>query len=210
MVFSLYKSIVRRQYAPKRSEGNPLVLYNRGCFIAKVGLMELIEIILFIFPAYIANSAPVIFSGGGPLDLSLNLPDKRRLLGDSKTVRGTIGGLAAGFAIGALLSYFIPDYLASVTTLPQKLEISALMVSCAIFGDLLGSFFKRRLNIRPGEPLFVTDQLLFILTAILFTYLAKGFYLSLGDLGTIIIITLVMHILANVIAHKLSLKKVPW
>ncbi|HLC48084.1 MAG TPA: CDP-2,3-bis-(O-geranylgeranyl)-sn-glycerol synthase [Candidatus Norongarragalinales archaeon] len=172
--------------------------------------MELIEIILFIFPAYIANSAPVIFSGGGPLDLSLNLPDKRRLLGDSKTVRGTIGGLAAGFAIGALLSYFIPDYLASVTTLPQKLEISALMVSGAIFGDLLGSFFKRRLNIRPGEPLFVTDQLLFILTAILFTYLAKGFYLSLGDLGTIIIITLVMHILANVIAHKLSLKKVPW
>src|SRR3989344_3892413 len=77
MVFSLYKSIVRRQYAPKRSEGNPLVLYNRGCFIAKVGLMELIEIILFIFPAYIANSAPVIFSGGGPLDLSLNLPEAR-------------------------------------------------------------------------------------------------------------------------------------
>lgn len=172
--------------------------------------MELIELILFIFPAYIANSAPVIFSGWGPLDGSKNFFDKRRIFGDSKTIRGTIGGIAAGLAAGAILAYLVPAYLPTIPALDQKTIISALMVVGAIFGDLLGSFFKRRLGIEPGEPLFVTDQLLFILTAILFTYLVKGFYLSIGDLGIIVIITLVMHILANVIAHRLNLKKVPW
>ncbi|MEK6954817.1 MAG: CDP-2,3-bis-(O-geranylgeranyl)-sn-glycerol synthase [Candidatus Micrarchaeota archaeon] len=172
--------------------------------------MELFELILFILPAYIANSAPVLLSGMGPLDFGANFPDKRRILGNSKTIRGTIGGIIAGFAVGAILTYTMQSYLTQIMDPSQKLLITALMVVGAIFGDLLGSFFKRRLNIAPGEPLFVTDQLLFILTAILFTYIAKGFYLSIGDLGTVIIITLVMHILANVIAHRLNLKKVPW
>ncbi|MFH1750641.1 MAG: CDP-2,3-bis-(O-geranylgeranyl)-sn-glycerol synthase [Candidatus Micrarchaeota archaeon] len=172
--------------------------------------MDIIEIILFILPAYVANGAPVIFSGWGPLDRGALFLDKNRLLGDSKTVRGTIGGIASGLAVGGILSYFVLGYIPGILDLGQRMAITVLMVLGSIFGDLLGSFFKRRLNILPGEPLFVTDQLLFILTAILFTYAIQGFFLTIYDLGIILIITLVMHILANVIAHRLNLKKVPW
>jgi CDP-2,3-bis-(O-geranylgeranyl)-sn-glycerol synthase len=90
------------------------------------------------------------------------------------------------------------------------MAITFLMVLGAIFGDLLGSFFKRRLDIESGEPFFVTDQLLFILTAVLFSSLALGLFLSVYELAIIIVITFVVHIIANVIAHRLNLKKVPW
>ncbi|MFH0971885.1 MAG: CDP-2,3-bis-(O-geranylgeranyl)-sn-glycerol synthase [Candidatus Micrarchaeota archaeon] len=179
--------------------------------------MDLIEIILFIFPAYIANSAPVILSGWGPLDRNANFFGKR-LFGDSKTIRGTLGGLAAGLAVGALFSYFMPFYLREYAvgeklisyTVDQKLIITSLMVLGAILGDLAGSFFKRRLNIGPGEPLFVTDQLLFILTAVIFSSLYRGLFVSIYDLLVILGITLIVHVAANMIAHKLNLKKVPW
>ncbi len=173
-------------------------------------IMDLFEIILFIFPAYVANSAPVLLSGWGPLDANLKFLDGKRLFGDSKTIRGTFGGIAAGMIVGALFAYFVPSYLVNVELLETKLMITALMVVGALIGDLLGSFFKRRLDIQPGEPLFVTDQLLFIIMAIALSTIPQGFFLTIYDLGVILIITLVVHIVANRIAHALNLKKVPW
>jgi CDP-2,3-bis-(O-geranylgeranyl)-sn-glycerol synthase len=182
--------------------------------------MDLLQIILFIFPAYVANSAPVLLSGWGPLDRNALFADGKRLFGDSKTIRGTLGGIAAGLLVGAFFSYMLPIYMNDMPLLAEKINrevgqndkmaITFLMVIGAIFGDLLGSFFKRRLDIGSGEPFFVTDQLLFILTAVLFSSLALGLFLSVYELAIIIVITFIVHIIANVIAHRLNLKKVPW
>ncbi len=180
--------------------------------------MDIIELILFIFPAYVANSAPVILSGWGPLDHGALFTDGRRLLGDSKTIRGTLGGIIAGLIVGMAFILLWPSYLADqklgeqlfVFTPEQKLMVTIFMVLGAILGDLLGSFFKRRLEIEPGQPLLVTDQLLFILMAVALSTIPKGFFITIFDLLVVIGITLVIHILANVIAHRLNLKKVPW
>ncbi|MFH1443260.1 MAG: CDP-2,3-bis-(O-geranylgeranyl)-sn-glycerol synthase [Candidatus Micrarchaeota archaeon] len=177
--------------------------------------MDIIEIILFMLPAYIANSAPVLLSGWGPLDRKALFGDGNRILGDSKTIRGTLGGIVAGILVGAILSYNISIYLLSPLGTPDfgfddKMLISSLMVLGAILGDLLGSFIKRRLEIKPGEPFLLTDQLLFILMAIAFSTIPKGFFISLYDLGAVLIITLFLHFAANIIAHRLNLKKVPW
>ncbi|MBI5225055.1 CDP-2,3-bis-(O-geranylgeranyl)-sn-glycerol synthase [Candidatus Micrarchaeota archaeon] len=172
--------------------------------------MDIVQLILFIIPAYMANSAPVLLSGWGALDFRMKFFDGKRLLGDSKTVRGTLGGLLVGFIVGMIFTYISPEYLFYVAGNEKKLIVTALLVFGAICGDLLGSFFKRRLDIESGEPLFITDQVLFILMAVLFASLPAGFFITVYDLVVILVITLVTHILANVIAHKLNLKKVPW
>ncbi|MBS7287173.1 MAG: CDP-archaeol synthase [Candidatus Freyarchaeota archaeon] len=59
----------------------------------------------YILPAYTANGLAVIFGRGNrfnvPLDLGRNFIDGRRIFGDGKTLRGFIGGVAAGTMVGA-------------------------------------------------------------------------------------------------------------
>ncbi|MEM3755081.1 MAG: CDP-archaeol synthase, partial [Candidatus Bathyarchaeia archaeon] len=65
-----------------------------------------------------------------------------------------------------------------------------------------------RLKIPPGDPIFLLDQLDFIIGAIFF---AIPFYeLSLEVILLIILITLPIHILANLFAYFLKLKQTLW
>ncbi len=70
--------------------------------------MDLTEVLLLIFlgfwlmlPAFLPNSAAVLFGGGLPMDLGKSWKGKR-LLGDGKTWRGFIGGVSAGTSIGII------------------------------------------------------------------------------------------------------------
>lgn len=73
--------------------------------------MTLTEIILTAFwamlPAYIPNNAAVIFGGGKPVDLGKKWKGKR-ILGDGKTWRGSIGRTAAGATVALLLNGILP------------------------------------------------------------------------------------------------------
>ena len=44
------------------------------------------DAILFIIPAYVANSIPVVMGGGPPLDGGRMWKDGKRILGDGKTI----------------------------------------------------------------------------------------------------------------------------
>ncbi|MFA5869687.1 MAG: CDP-archaeol synthase, partial [Candidatus Bathyarchaeia archaeon] len=57
-----------------------------------------IETVWLFLPAYFANAAPVLLHGGGPLDGGRNWGDGKRMLGDHKTVWGTLSGVAVGSA----------------------------------------------------------------------------------------------------------------
>jgi CDP-2,3-bis-(O-geranylgeranyl)-sn-glycerol synthase len=115
-------------------------------------LLWLAETIYIYLPAYIANATPVILNGGGALDRGRNWVDGKPMLGDHKTVWGTLSGLAAGFLVG----------------LAQRNVVRGVLLAVgAIGGDLIVSFFKRRFDLKPGALLPVADQMGFIVFAVI-------------------------------------------
>jgi len=149
--------------------------------------------IYFFLAAYLANAAPVLCGGGAPLDGGRTFLDHRPLLGSHKTVRGTLSGIVVG----------------SLTGLIQGDPLRGFLLSCgAVGGDLLTSFVKRRLNLKPGAPLPVFDQLGFILGAIALVSLVSP--PSREMIITILVATLPIHFLSNLFAFLLKIKEKPW
>ncbi|NVM35477.1 MAG: CDP-2,3-bis-(O-geranylgeranyl)-sn-glycerol synthase [Candidatus Lokiarchaeota archaeon] len=86
----------------------------------------------------------------------------------------------------------------------------------AVVGDLIGSFLKRRFDIKSGAPFWIVDQLDFALMALLFISI-PGFILPnlfiLPDVFLIIfliILTPAVSVIANTVAYIIGLKDVPW
>lgn len=154
----------------------------------------------FILPAYVANAAPVVVGGGRPLDGGRTMADGRPIFGPGKTVRGLVGGLFAGFLAGVLqfLLTFSPLY-----------PLQALAMSAgALFGDLVGSFLKRRANIPRGGAAPVLDQLGFLLFALLFV--APLAFPGWDAVVVLLLITPPLHLATNFLGHKAGLKSRPY
>lgn len=154
--------------------------------------------ILFILPAWIANATPVIFGGGKPLDFNKKLWG-RPILGKHKTIRGTIFGLLGGLVIAGLESAYLPYLLAT----------GAALTVGTIFGDLLGSFIKRRISLKEGANVLFMDQYLFFIAALVFALPLGNFPVYQG-LIFITLLTGPLHLFANIVAHRLKMKQVPW
>ena len=170
----------------------------------------IITYLYFILPAATANMAPVICA---KLKLPLGIPINEKLFGKNKTYRGFYSGYlfalvtlalqASLFKQGTLADYSLIDYS------QINLFFYAFLFGIgAITGDAAKSFFKRRLNKKPGSPWPPFDQLDFILS----TYI---FFLPVDPIPTEIILTillsmLILHPLTNFTAYKLGLKKVWW
>lgn len=157
--------------------------------------------VIYIFPAYAANGAPILFGGrGGPLDRERKFKGKR-IFGDNKTVFGTISALACGVITGIIYVQF--------PQLSFMLPIAVMLTLGAVFGDLLGSFIKRQLQLKPGTGFPVMDQYGFFIFALLFAFWL-GNLPNIYGLLFIAILTGVLHVFTNRGAHRLKLKSVPW
>jgi len=157
--------------------------------------------LIFIFPAYTANALPVIFGGGGPIDFNKKFNGKR-IFGDHKTIRGTLSGLIGGVLAGYLEMI--------IFGLSFMLAVSVLLAIGALFGDILGSFIKRRMDMPSGHRVPIMDQYGFFIFALIFALPFLGDFPIWYGLLVIAVLTGVFHVLANIIAHRLKLKKVPW
>ncbi|MCQ5376528.1 MAG: CDP-2,3-bis-(O-geranylgeranyl)-sn-glycerol synthase [Candidatus Methanomethylicia archaeon] len=146
-----------------------------------------------IFPAFIANSVPVLARGKRPLDFGRSMPDGRRVLGDGKTFEGFGAGLFMGTLTGAIVGYPIHSFL---------LALGALV------GDLVGAFIKRRAGIPRGGPAPILDQLDFVAGALLFVY--PIYHFTIEQVIFIIVVTPPIHLFTNFVAYKLGLKSNPW
>ncbi|MFQ6053729.1 MAG: CDP-2,3-bis-(O-geranylgeranyl)-sn-glycerol synthase [Candidatus Bathyarchaeia archaeon] len=152
------------------------------------------ETIYLYLPAYLANAAPVIFGGGEPLDGGRIWRDGRPLLGSHKTVRGTVSGVVVGTLVGLI----------------QLMPLRGLLLGVgAVGGDLVISFFKRRLGLRPGALLPVGDQLGFIVVAVSLSSLAPP-PPTWERVAAILVATVPIHFLTNLFAWLLKLKSSPW
>ena len=171
----------------------------------------MIELVLttiyFFLPAYIANMGPVLFKW---LPIA-NKPISTKLFGAHKTYRGFLAGyIAAAITLFLQSQFSTPyDFLPYATFTAQTILVLAIPFGLgALLGDLLKSFFKRRLKIAPGRPFFPFDQLDFILVSGLSLYLTIG--LPYPIFLTALLVTPVLHLLANVTAYFLGWKEVWW
>ena len=171
-----------------------------------------LELVLFILPAYFANSVPVVLGGGAPIDGWKKWGDGRRLFGDGKTVRGFFAGVAAAAAVGALEGMLLPGTAWEIYPAGARMYVLAgFLLGCgAMAGDLLGSFIKRRQGLARGKPSLAMDQLLFLALALLAAYPIAGGLLTTGAVLFLSVLTYFVHVGANVVANRLGLKKVPW
>lgn len=171
-------------------------------------MAQLLDLLLFLIPIYVANSSPVILGGGTPLDLGKTLSDGRRILGEGKTIRGFAGGILAGTLAGGLAALICqsPFY----PTMEAQFVAAFVMSFGTLSGDALGSFIKRRMGVDSGRP-FLLDTVLFLLVALALVFPLTS--ISLYDPLNIlffIILTMLLHPLTNMLANKAGLKKVPW
>jgi CDP-2,3-bis-(O-geranylgeranyl)-sn-glycerol synthase len=156
------------------------------------------EALLFIGPSYVANAVPLLFGGGTPLDGGRNFIDGKRIFGYHKTVRGFFAGVIAGTIMGVAESL-----------VDSNLLLGGFMIALgAVLGDLLGAFVKRRLNMKPGSPFPVVDQLDFILGGLILGSLI--FPMSWAAILLVVLVTPPIHLGTNFGAYLLGIKKTYW
>jgi len=159
----------------------------------------------FIFPAYCANAAPVIFGGGKPMDFGKRFFDGKPFLGSHKTWRGFFAGLVVGTLVGWVQTIIFEQFLFEYSSQFQYSVILGFALALgALTGDLVESFVKRRLNRSPGSSLQVADQIDFILGAFLFSIPVLP--PSLPAVLIILLVTIPIHFLTNLGAALLHMK----
>ncbi len=169
----------------------------------------------YFLPAYFANGAPVLLKKFNPLKLPVDFNKtlkNKPIFGSHKTW----GGLILASLVGLLTFYFqklLYNYpffqkYSLINYTEYSILLGFLLGFGAIFGDLIKSFFKRRYHIKAGQSWIPFDQLDFVLGAFLFS-----FFVCIPPTSAIliiIIITPLIHILANHLSFYLKLKKTKW
>jgi len=172
-----------------------------------MSIAEIGYALYFIFPAYCANAAPVIFGGGQPIDFGKLFWDGKPILGSHKTLRGFFSGLVVGTFVGFLQTLLFQYVLFQYDARFRYDVLLGFMLSLgALVGDLIESFIKRRLDLPPGSSLPVADQLDFVAGAFLFS-LPVSPLPSLLTIVIIVVVTPPVHFLTNVLADLLGVKR---
>ena len=171
-------------------------------------MMDLLGLILFVLPAYVANAVPVLLGGGTRLDFNKNFFDGKPIFGETKTLRGFLSAVLAGTVIAGIIALYMP--LAWFSTPGLQFRGGIAMAFGAITGDAIGSFFKRRMGMESGRPFF-PDAVIFLAFALLFVVpFVSAAAFSLENMVFLFGITILLHPATNFLANRLGLKKVPW
>lgn len=135
------------------------------------------------------------------------------LFGDHKTWRGLITATACGGLFWMMMHTCVSRYAWADSLWPFDVAIfpwwfGFLFAAGAILGDLVKSFFKRRVGVSPGAVWFPFDQIDFVLGA----SLVLGLFAEITPLMWVILISFgtIMHIVGNHVGYWLGIKHSPW
>ena len=172
-------------------------------------LGNLLTAIAYALPAYVANGSPVvgvkIIGTTTPIDFGAKAWDGRRVLGDGKTFEGLLFGMTLGTLTGFLMMISVSGLYRSIFE-PFFLSLGAMM------GDIFGSFIKRRLGLKRGEPAPPMDQLGFMVFAVLLGFLIYGVpdWADLVNIALLLAVTACLHLGTNYLAYLAGLKSEPY
>ena len=178
-------------------------------------LLGCLTSLYFVLPAYFSNGGALAFGGGLPVDFGKKDSEGKRWIGDGVTWRGLIIGTLIGIITGAVEGYINPNIISAIgnyiitpiiPNVTSGILIGFLLGFGALLGDAIGSFLKRRLGIERGKATPILDQLDFIVVAILLVSLfvkINWFFII-----TVILLTFIIHQIANIGAYLLGLKEV--
>ena len=190
----------------------------------------LLQSFYLLLPAYFANMAPVIFRRVNflnlPVDFGYTLKIKKlanrsnnkhkkntkdRIFGDHKTWRGLFFATVTGIVI-AFIQYLIQyhSFISALKMFPYNNWplIGFLLGFGAIFGDLVKSFFKRRLHIDDGKPLYFFDQLDYVAGSYLF--LSLYYVVSLQIIVASVVLSFSLTVIVNHLSFYLGFRKEKW
>ena len=167
-----------------------------------------------MLPAYFANMAPVMVKKinlfAFPIDFNKKI-NNNPIFGKNKTFRGFVFGIV--FAIIVTYLQFLlynAELFKNISFFNYQnwLLFGALMGLGALTGDLVKSFFKRRLNIEPGARFIPFDQIDFVVGALAF--IMPIFDLTLKIFITSLLLSFTLHILVNHTAFYLRIRNEKW
>ena len=164
----------------------------------------------FMLPAYFANMAPVIVKDwfkklAIPVDLGKNI------FGKNKTYRGLVFGVLFGIIV-AYIQFLLFNFSffgkLSFINYSNWLLVGFLFGFGALSGDMVESFFKRRLGIGSGEKFIPWDQLDFVIGSLILVGIVVN--ITWRKIFFIAVISIVGHILVNHIAYYLKIRNEKW
>lgn len=148
----------------------------------------------------VANGAPIVARKlfgerfDRPLDSGVRLADGRALFGPTKTIRGVLAAVAASALAAGLLGL--------------AWALGALLGLCAMLGDLLSSFIKRRLAVPPSAMTVGLDQIPESLLPLL--ALRPWLGLNWGELAVAVLAFLATDLLLSRLLFRLHIRKRPY
>jgi CDP-2,3-bis-(O-geranylgeranyl)-sn-glycerol synthase len=174
----------------------------------------ILSLIYLMLPAYIANMMPVFVKKINFLNTPVDFNKKYKgkpVLGSHKTWRGLFFGVL-GAVIIAYIQFLLQKYPAfsniSLLDYSDWFAVGFLLGFGALSGDIIKSFFKRRVNIKPGKPWIPWDQLDYAVGAMLFIY--PVYPLPFMQMIIILSISFFGHILFNHLGYYLKIRKQKW
>jgi CDP-2,3-bis-(O-geranylgeranyl)-sn-glycerol synthase len=188
-------------------------------------LLLILQSAYFLIPAYFANMLPPIAKKfkifeflNIPVDFGKKFRDGKPLFGKNKTYRGFLVGIIGG-VIGAYLQMFLYKFsffqIISIhgiayTNHQTIILLGVLLGFGAIAGDVIESFFKRRLNVDSGASMAPWDQIDLAIGAYLFVFPFVYIFLSWQLFLSSIIITFFLTVIVNHISFYLHIRNERW
>jgi CDP-2,3-bis-(O-geranylgeranyl)-sn-glycerol synthase len=137
----------------------------------------------------------------------------RRVLGNHKTFRGFVAATLVGILVCSLevwlytSSFFVQHIVLWDYSAINPVILGALLGFGALFGDSVKSFFKRQINIPPGESWFPFDQIDYVVGGVAFSLLYIR--LPFTEYIVLFIVGFLVHPLITFIGYLFRLRKQP-
>ncbi|MBD3208745.1 MAG: CDP-archaeol synthase [Candidatus Nealsonbacteria bacterium] len=181
----------------------------------------ILSCLYFFLPAYFTNMTPPLAKKLGilkfldkPVDFKMKFKGKR-VFGSHKTWRGILAGLILGTTVAFIQSllYTFPSIQDISFFNYQQINVlffGLLMSGGALVGDLMNSFLKRRVGIKPGGKFLPLDQTNYVIGAGLFLTLFGEIDISILVWVTLFTLTFFIHIIFNRLGYHLNIHQAKW